>query len=387
MPAGTGRLDELDVLLRGRRVALVHDWLTGMRGGEKVLESICRLLPSAELVTLVHMKGVVSDTIEQRPIRTSLIQRLPRAARLYRQYLPLFPAAIELLDFDDVDVIVSTSHCAAKAVIGRSRAVHLCYCHTPMRYVWDQFDAYFGPARLGVVGSAAARRVAAWLARWDRETAKRVSRFVANSRHVAGRIGRYYNRPATVIYPPVETSFFTPGTPDERERDKSFLVVSALVPYKRVDLAIEAAAIAGVRLKIVGTGPDEARLRGMAGPTVEFLGALSGDGLRDAYRRAEALVLPGEEDFGIAPIESLACGRPVIALGRGGACETIEPGVSGLLVAEATAARFADAMRDIAEITFDAAALRTQALRFSTERFEASFRDVLAETLMTAPAW
>jgi len=394
-PANAGRpgdlddLDDLDDLLRGRRVALVHDWLTGMRGGEKVLESICRLLPSAELVTLVHVKGAVSETIEQRPIRTSLIQRLPRAARLYRQYLPLFPAAVEFLDFDDVDVIVSTSHCAAKAVIGRSRAVHLCYCHTPMRYVWDQFDAYFGPERVGAAGSAAARRVAAWLARWDRETSTRVSRFVANSHHVAGRIARYYNRAATVIPPPVDTSFFTPATGQRGEDaiDGSFLVVSALVPYKRVDLAIGAAAIAGVRLTIVGTGPDQARLRAMAGAGVEFLGALSGQDLRDAYRLARALVLPGEEDFGIAPIESLACGRPVIALGRGGACETIEHGVTGLLVADATAEGFAQAMRDIAEITFDAAALRMQALRFSTERFEGSFRDVLAETLMTATAW
>jgi glycosyltransferase involved in cell wall biosynthesis len=197
-----------------------------------------------------------------------------------------------------------------------------------MRYVWDQFDAYFGAGRIGPIGSGAARHVAAWLARWDRETAKRVTRFVANSRQVEGRIARYYNSHATVVHAPVDTSFFTAdsGTPDG-----SFLVVSALVPYKRVDIAIRAAALAGARLKIVGTGPDEARLRAMAGPTVEFLGAQSDEGLREAYRAAQALVLPGEEDFGIAPIESLACGRPVIALDRGGARETIESGVTGRL--------------------------------------------------------
>ncbi len=371
-------------VLNGRRVALVHDWLTGMRGGEKVLESICRLFPSAGLVTLVHVPGAVSAVIERRSIRTSWIQRLPGSARLYRQYLPLFPTAIELLDFDDVDLIISTSHCAAKAVIGRSDAIHVCYCHTPMRYVWDQFDAYFGVDRLGPIGSAAARHVAAWLARWDRETAKRVTRFVANSRHVAGRIARYYNRRATVVHAPVDTSFFTPGA---GRTDGSFLVVSALVPYKRVEIAIEAAALAGVRLKIVGTGPDEARLRAIAGPTVEFLGALSNERLREAYRAAQALVLPGEEDFGIAPIESLACGRPVIALARGGACETIEPGTTGRLVAEPGARSFAEAMRDVAGRTFDQTALRARADRFSSRRFETSFREVLIETLLTDAEW
>jgi glycosyltransferase involved in cell wall biosynthesis len=383
-PAGGSPWPDLDGLFAGRRVALVHDWLTGMRGGERVLEAICRLFPSAELVTLVHVRGAVSSTIERRPIRTSLIQRLPMPRRLYRQYLPLFPTAIELLDFDAVDLVISTSHCAAKAVIARSQATHLCYCHTPMRYAWDQFDAYFGVDRLGPIGSAAARHVAAWLARWDRETAKRVTRFVANSRHVAGRIARYYNRSATVVHAPVDTSFFTPGsgTPDG-----SFLVVSALVPYKRVEIAIQAAAMAGARLKIVGTGPDESRLRAMAGPSVEFLGATSDAGLREAYRAAQALVLPAEEDFGIAPIESLACGRPVIALGRGGACETIEPGVTGLLVAEPDPGAFAEAMRDIAGRPFDQAALQAGAQRFSTERFETAFRTVLAETLMTDAEW
>ena len=370
--------------LEGRRVALVHDWLTGMRGGEKVLESICRLFPTTDLVTLVHVPGAVSPVIERRHIRTSLIQRLPYPARLYRHYLPLFPAAIELLDFDDVDLVISTSHCAAKAVIARRQAVHLCYCHTPMRYVWDQFDAYFGVERVGRWPSTAARRMAAWLARWDRDTARRVTRFVANSQHVAGRIARFYNRPATVLHAPVDTSFFTPGS---AETDGSFLVVSALVPYKRVEIAIRAAAAVGVGLKIVGTGPDNARLRAMAGPTVEFLGSLSDEALRDAYRAARALVLPGEEDFGIAPIESLACGRPVIALGRGGACETIETGVTGLLVGEPRAEAFAQAMRDVASRTYEPAALRAQAERFSTGRFEASFREVLADTLMTDAEW
>ncbi|MEO8070189.1 MAG: glycosyltransferase, partial [Acidobacteriota bacterium] len=291
-----------------RRVVLVHDWLTGMRGGERVLESICRMFPDADLLTLVHAPGSVSSTIEGRTIRPSFIQRLPRPARFYRHYLPLFPMAIEGFDLDDVDLVISTSHCAAKSVVPTGRAVHICYCHSPMRYAWDQYEAYFGPERLGRFGSALARPVLAWLARWDRDTAHRVDRFVANSHYVAGRIARYYNRQASVLYPPVAVDFFTAG---EAPPEDYFLVVSALVPYKRIEVAIQAADRLGARLKIVGRGPDRERLAAMAGPMVEFVGSVDEGSLRDLYRKAQALVLPGEEDFGIAPVESMACGRPV----------------------------------------------------------------------------
>src|SRR6187399_1758310 len=234
----------------GRRVVLVHDWLTGMRGGEKVLESICRLFPHADLCTLVHVKGSVSPLIEARRIRTSMVQRLPSPARRCRHYLPLFPAAIEWFDLDDADLVISTSHCAAKSVVPTGRALHVCYCHSPMRYAWDQFDAYFGPERLGRAGSALARVTMAWLARWDRDTAHRVHSFVANSGYVAGRIARYYNRRATVVHPPVDTEFFTPG---DAPPSSYFLVVSALVPYKRIDFAVDAATRLGLPLKIVGS--------------------------------------------------------------------------------------------------------------------------------------
>jgi glycosyltransferase involved in cell wall biosynthesis len=392
---------DLPSLLAGRRVAIVHDWLTGMRGGEKVLESICRLAPSAELVTLVHIRGSVSPLIEQRRIRTSIVQRLPDPARWYRHYLPVFPTAIELFDFDHVDLVISTSHCAAKAVVPTGRARHICYCHTPMRYVWDQFDAYFGPQRLGAAGSRAARHVARWLADWDRRTSPRVHRFVANSAHVAGRIARYYNRPASVVHAPVATEFFTPSSDDaspsrpgrddqadlprrsaQREGGR-FLVVSALVPYKRVDVAIQAAMSIGARLTIIGTGPDEARLRKMSGSGIEFAGAVSDVALRDAYRSADALVLPAEEDFGIAPVEAQACGTPVVALGRGGARETVEPGVTGLLVDTAEAGAFAAAMSEIPTLRVDPAVLRAHAERFSTVRFEDAFSDIVRDTLMS----
>jgi glycosyltransferase involved in cell wall biosynthesis len=362
----------------GLRVVLVHDWLTGMRGGEKVLESICRLFPSAELLTLVHERQSVSALIESRRIRTSLIQRLPWPSRLYRHYLPLFPVAIEQFDLDDVDLVISTSHCAAKSVVPTGRALHVCYCHSPMRYAWDQFESYFGPERLGRLPSAAARQTLAWLARWDRDTANRVDRYLANSRHVAGRIARYYNRRARVLHPPVDTLFFTP---DDAPPASYFLVVSALVPYKRIDVAIEAAMRLGVPLKIVGTGPDEARLRARSGPGVQFLGPVEGPALRELYRRARALVLPGEEDFGIAPVEAMACGRPVIALGRGGATETVVPGVTGVLVDRAAADDMASAMRQLETTAFDPGAIRAFAETFATARFESAFGEAVTETL------
>ncbi|MCC7007463.1 MAG: glycosyltransferase [Acidobacteria bacterium] len=360
------------------RVVLVHDWLTGMRGGEKVLESLCRIFPEADLLTLVHVKGAVSPLIEARRVRTSLVQRLPWSARLYRQYLPVFPTAIECFDLDDVALVISTSHCAAKAVVPTGRARHLCYCHSPMRYAWDQFDAYFGPDRLGRAGSALARPVLAWLARWDRATAPRVDRFVANSRFVAGRIRRYYNRAASILHPPVDVAFFTPGAAPP---ESYFLVVSALVPYKRIDVAIQAAGRLGARLKIVGSGPDLLRLRAIAGPTVEFMGPVDDATLRDLYRQALALVLPAEEDFGIAPVESLACGRPVIALGRGGATETIDPGVTGLLVADQTAGAFAEAMQRAAAQEWPADRLAARARAYAPDRFESGFRLAVADML------
>ena len=362
----------------GRRVVLVHDWLTGMRGGEKVLESLCRLFPDADLLTLVHVRGSVSPLIETRRVRRSFVQHLPAPGRLYRHYLPLFPAAIEGFDLDDADLIVSTSHCAAKAVVPNGRATHVCYCHSPMRYAWDQFGAYFGPERLGRLGSAAARPVLAWLARWDRATAGRVSHFVANSRFVAGRIERYYNRGASVLHPPVDTRFFTPG---DSPPQPYFLVVSALVPYKRLDVAVRAATRLGVHLKVVGTGPDLDRLRSQADDHTTFLGAVDATTLRDLYRHSIGLILPAEEDFGIAPVEAMACGRPVVALGRGGAVETVIPGITGQLVQSQTDEAFADAMDHVSRTGFDPGALARHAAQFSTEQFEQGLHRTLTRAL------
>ena len=362
----------------GRRVALVHDWLTGMRGGEKVLESLCRLFPDAPLFTLVHKRGSVSPLIESRRIRTSIVQRFPRAAERYREYLPVFPAVIELFDLDRFDLVISTSHCAAKSVVVAGRAVHVCYCHSPMRYAWDQFPHYFGIARVGRLRNAVFRPVLASMARWDRATAHRVHCYVANSRYVAGRIARYYNRQASVLHPPVDAEFFTPGGASP---EPYVLVVSALVPYKRLEIAIEAAARARVPLKVVGTGPDLPRLQAMAGRGVEFLGAASADVLRELYRRAQAVILSGEEDFGIVPLEAMACGRPAIALGRGGACETVQHEVTGLLVPADTPDAFAEAIARVPTCRFDGATLRSHAMTFGVQRFETALGALIGDAL------
>jgi glycosyltransferase involved in cell wall biosynthesis len=363
------------------RLALVHDWLTGMRGGEKVLEVLCERFPDASLFTLVHVPGSVSRTIERLGPRTSFVQWLPLASRYYRQYLPLFPTAVEQFDFDEFDLVVSISHCCVKSVVPPTRAQHLCYCLTPMRYAWDQRDAYFGPERLGRVGSRLMRPVMARLARWDRDTAGRADRYVAISHYVAGRIRRYYNREATVVYPPVDTDYFHP---DHHESPERFaLVVSALVPYKRIEVAIDACRLAGVPLKIAGDGPDRARLQSVAanaGPSairhqpsavshVQFLGRVSDEDLRSLYRRAAVTILPGEEDFGIVPLEAQACGRPVVALGRGGAVETIADGETGALVDDLSAPAFAEAIAAVMARRFDAGAIRAHAERFGRARF------------------
>ena len=258
--------------------ALVHDWLTGMRGGERVLESLCGLYPDADIFTLFHRRGAVSATIERHPIRTSFVQRLPLAASYYRHYLPLFPMAVEQFDLDEYDLVISSSHCAAKAVVPSGRARHICYCHSPMRYAWDQFDAYFGPARAGRLASRwVYKPVLARLARWDASTTSRVHRFVANSQHVAGRIRRYYGRVATIVHPPVDTIFFHP---EDVPLGSHFLIVSALVPYKRIELAMAACDRVGATLRVVGDGPDRARLEAKAGRNVEFLGRLSDEAVR-----------------------------------------------------------------------------------------------------------
>jgi glycosyltransferase involved in cell wall biosynthesis len=365
------------------RVALVHDWLTGMRGGEKVLDAICELYPDAPLYSLIHVKGSVSERIERRAIRTSIAQRFPAAARLYRQYLPLFPMAVEMFDLDAYDLVISTSHCAVKSIVRPGNAVHVTYCHSPMRYAWDQFEAYFGAAQVGPVRHRLLRPIMAGLARWDRATAGRVDRYVANSHYVAGRIRRYYNRGSTVVYPPVDTGFYR--LPDDRRQPRSgFLVVSALVPYKRLDIAIDACRRTGVPLSIVGTGPERTRLEATAGGNVTFLGWQSNEQIRELYQRSAAVLLPGVEDFGMVPVEGQACGCPVVALRQGGASETVVHEETGILVDDLSGSAFAEALTRSQTMPWNPDRLRAQAESFSRERFLVQFRAVVDEATADA---
>ena len=372
-------------MIEGLRVALIHDWLTGMRGGEKALEVFCEMFPAADLFTLVHLPGTTSPVIERRSVKRSMIQWLPFAGRLYRQYLPLFPVAVEQFDLDAYDLVISTSHCAAKSVVVTGRARHLCYCLTPMRYAWDQFDAYFGPDRVGRAGNMMLRPVLAGLARWDRATEGRVHRYLAISQYVARRIALYYNRESTLVYPPVDTDFYTPSPAEPVPLQPRFLVVSALVPYKRVDLAMMAARHAGVGLTVVGNGPERANLERLTGDGIELVGWLADEEIRELYRSTIATILPGEEDFGIVPVEAQACGRPVVALGRGGALDTVIDGETGVLFGDTTVESLAAALTRTASIAWDGRRIRRHAERFSRSRFVNEIQHIVADT-MIAPA-
>ncbi len=303
------------------KVALVHDWLTGMRGGERCLEALCELFPDAPIFTLFHVKGSVSETIERHPIIPSFLNRVPFAKSRYRYLLPFFPSAIQRLKFHQYDLVVSSSHCVAKGIRVPRETCHISYVHTPMRYIWDGFDTYFGNPGLWNFGRLGMGIFRTRLQQWDVESNTHVSRFIANSHNVAKRITRQYGRSACVVYPPVDWESFQVS----HRHEGFYLMVTAFAPYKKVDLAIAAANELELPLKIIGQGQDEKRLRRMAGPSVEFLGRQPDHRVRDFYGRCMAVLFPGEEDFGIVPLEAMAAGKPVIAYGKGGALETIVP--------------------------------------------------------------
>ena len=362
------------------KVALVHDWLTGMRGGETVLEHLSALFPGAPLYTLFHFPGSVSAALESHPIRTSYLQRAPSLYRHYRSYLPLFPSAIEDFDLGGFDLVVSSSHCVAKGVIPPPGAFHLCYCHTPMRYAWDQEHAYF-PQRRGLAARLRSLALSA-LRTWDAASSSRVDLFVANSSFVAERIRRYYGRSAEVAHPPVDVDFFTPppAPPEPAAEEPGYgLMVSALAPYKRLEVGIAACERLGLPLYIVGEGPERERLSRLAGPKTHLLGRVSPERLRDLYRGALCFLQPGIEDFGIACVEALACGTPVAAVARGGVLDVVDEGVHGALYPEEEGVEGLSAAIDKTRgIRSNLTDLRHRAEQFSAQRFSERLRNLLA---------
>jgi glycosyltransferase involved in cell wall biosynthesis len=372
-------MDALDNL----RVALVHDWLTGMRGGEKVLEVFCRRWPQARLYTLLHKRGSVSAAIEALGPHTSFFRFLPAVHRYYRYLLPLMPRAVNWR-LAECDLVLSSSHCVAKGVIPPAGVPHVCYCHTPMRYAWHMQGSYFKDQKWRGARRWLVDRLMTRLRAWDRRTADGVTHFIANSQVVRQRILDCYGRASEVIHPPVDTDYYCPAPV---RREDFYLVVSAFAPYKRLDLALEACRLLGRRLVVIGAGQDDGKLRRLASPMVQFLGWQPDASVRDILRRCQALLFPGEEDFGIVPVEAQACGTPVIAFGRGGATETIVPlhqgagEPTGVWFEEQTAESLAAAieMFEKRAADFNPHALRLHALQFGRQRFEREVFDYLGK--------
>jgi glycosyltransferase involved in cell wall biosynthesis len=360
------------------KVALVHDWLTGMRGGEKVLEQLCLLFPEAPIYTLFHFPGTVSKTIESHEIHTSFLQKAPLIKNQYRNYLPIFPSAVESFDLQSYDLVISSSHCVAKGIIPSSSGIHLCYCHTPMRYIWSHYWDYFGDHRTGFVKRKTLPMVMSYLRMWDVSSSNRVDEFIANSKFIGERIQKYYGRTSQVVYPPVDIDFFIPS---DRTRENFCLIVSALVPYKRLEVAIEAFRNSNRNLVIVGTGPEEKRLKKLAPSNVKFLGRIDANRLRELYQSAGMLIQPGVEDFGINVIEALACACPVLAYRKGGATETVVEGITGIFFNELTAESLRESVDKAGRMLFNVAFMREMALRFSPSRFQKEIEAIVQERL------
>jgi glycosyltransferase involved in cell wall biosynthesis len=367
------------------RVAIVHYWFTQMRGGERVVEALCELFPEADVFTHVYDPAAVTPVISRHRVRTTFVDRLPFSRRLLATYLPLMPLALEQLDFRGYDLVISSESGPAKGIIPAPAARHICYCHSPMRYVWDMYNDYLDA--VGPLRRLPMRLAAHYLRAWDTASASRVDHFVANSEHTRRRIARYYRRDADLVHPPVDVDRLRrharPGTAGE-----FYLVAGQLTAYKRPDLAVRALSALGRAAVVIGDGEELGRLRRLAGPTVRFLGWQPDEVLHDHLARCRALVFAGEEDFGILPVECMAAGRPVIAYARGGACETVIDGETGVLFHDATDEGVAAAVQrfEAIESTLAAQRITAHAAAFDREHFKAGFRAVTSRVLEAAPA-
>jgi glycosyltransferase involved in cell wall biosynthesis len=360
------------------RIAVIHEWLSAYAGSERVLEQILAIYPDADLFAVVDfLEGADRDWLGGRPVRTTFIQGLPLARRHFRAYLPLMPMAIEQLNLDGYDLVISSAHAVAKGVLTRSDQLHVSYVHTPMRYAWDMHHEYLGRRSIaGAAKSAAARCLMHYLRLWDQSTARRVDNYVANSRFVARRIRKVYGRKATVVHPPVDIETFAL----REKKDDFYLAASRLVPYKRVDLVVEAFnRMPDRRLVVIGDGPEAGKLAKLAGPNVTLLGYQPSGVLRDHMQRAKAYVFAAQEDFGITVVEAQACGTPVVCLGKGGATESVIEGRTGVFFDDQTPESLIDAIGRFEATAgrLDPHLIRRHAERFSPERFRAEFSAVV----------
>lgn len=347
------------------KIAIVHYWLVNMRGGEKVVESLCELFPDADIYTLVVDFAAISDSLRQHRITPSFVQKLPGAVRHYQTFLPLYPMALEQFDLSGYDLVISSESGPAKGVLTRPETCHICYCHTPMRYLWDMYHDY--RRECGWLKRFAMVPMAHYLRQWDLASSARVDYFIANSAHVSRRIAKHYRRIAEVIHPPVDTASFNVVS----DHEDFYLMVGQLVKYKRPDLAITAFSRLGRPLVVIGEGEEFARLKKLAGPTINFLGRQPFSVIKDYYSRCRAFVFPGEEDFGITPVEAQASGRPVIAFGKGGALETIVGGKTGVFFSEQTAESLIEAVLEFEGMSgsFCPTSIRDHSLAFDNSVF------------------
>jgi glycosyltransferase involved in cell wall biosynthesis len=349
------------------KVAITIDWLTEFGGAERVLTHLHEMYPDAPIYTSLLWPSAIPEYMRNWDIRTSFLQKIPLARSHHRALLPLMPLAFEQFDMSEYDVVLTTAHACAKGVITGPDTTNICYIFTPPRYLWEQYYAYTNGSRRKVLYAP----IANWLRVWDRVAADRVDHFIAISGAVADRVWRHYRREADVIFPPVDTDRFTPNGAAPED---FYLVVARLVPYKRIDLAIAAANRLGRRLWIVGDGPERRRLKAMAGPTVRFLGCVPDEELARLYARCRAFLFPSLDDFGVAPVEAQAAGRPVIALGRGAAVETVVPDATGMLFDEQQVDSMVEAIERFERLAFDPAACRRNAERFDSRIFRERFR-------------
>ena len=354
------------------KLAIVHDYLNQMGGAENVLLVMHDLFPEAPIYTTIYEPSLVHPAFKRMDIRTTFMQRLPFVHRHHQAFLPIFPFAIESIDLRGYDVVLSMSSAWSKNVVTRPEQCHLNYCLTPMRFAWT-FEEYVARERLADWQKPLLLPIVMALRAWDVAGANRVDHFAGISATVNRRIRKYYRRESALIHPPVETASLA-ARAGEAGDDGYFLVVARLVPYKRIDLAIEACNRLKVPLKIIGDGRDRARLQAMAGPTVEFLGRVDEETRNRYLRRCRAFLFTAEEDFGISPVEAMAAGRPVVAYAAGGALDTVEPGVSGLLFERQTADSLADQLEAVTGYAWDSAALAAHASRFDTEAFKTKLR-------------